>query len=453
MTRKQRSEKIFFFGAFLASTFFVGVSFFYTQEVTYVVSHLPQSTSTALIAKSTSTQDSVEKIKEIEFASHIETPEQVKGIYMTQCVVGTPSFRTRLVDLVEETELNSIVIDIKDYSGKIGFNTDNPKLEEYVSDQCGAWNIEEFIKTLHEKNIYVIGRITVFQDPFYSQKHPELAVKFAEPKGEIWKDYKGLSFIDVGAKPYWDYIVELSLEAHRFGFDELNYDYIRYPSDGPVGNIHFDWAGDKEKAEALEEFFVYLHKEMKDENIYPQGVKPPVLSADLFGMVTTNTNDLNIGQVLERALPYFDHICPMVYPSHYPRDFNGWSNPNGVPYELIRFVLNTAVERTVADTTSVKTIGGEMIYETIVIPPTASSTATTTKKVETGVYIKEEYDKNKIRPWLQDFNLGAPAYGAAEVRAQIQATYDAGLSSWMLWDAANTYTKGALESASSTSSE
>ncbi|MCK5096435.1 MAG: hypothetical protein KAR24_03715 [Candidatus Pacebacteria bacterium] len=143
----------------------------------------------------------------------------------------------------------------------------------------------------------------------------------------------------------------------------------------------------------------------------------------------------------------------MVYPSHYPRDFNGWSNPNGVPYELIRFVLNTAVERTVADTTSVKTIGGEMIYETIVIPPTASSTATTTKKVETGVYIKEEYDKNKIRPWLQDFNLGAPAYGAAEVRAQIQATYDAGLSSWMLWDAANTYTKGALESASSTSSE
>ena len=453
MKHKQRKGKIFFFGAFLASAFFVGATFFYSPDVTYFTVRSSQSTSTVLATEDVDIPTDTETPEELDLPSYIETPEQVKAIYMTQCVVGTPSFRKRLVDLIEETELNSVVIDIKDYSGKIGFDTDNPKLNEYVSDQCGSGDIKGVIKILHEKDIYVIGRITVFQDPFYSKKHPELAVKCAEPKGEVWKDHNGLAFIDVGAKSYWDYIIELSQESHRLGFDELNYDYVRYPSDGPTDNIFFDWAGDKEKPEALEEFFVYLHKEMKDKDAYPKGVEPPILSADLFGMVTTNTDDLNIGQLLESTLPYFDYVCPMVYPSHYPENFNGWSNPNGVPYDLLSYVLGSAVKRTVANTTSVKTIDSKMIYKEVVVPPTASTTATTTKKVPTNMYTKDVYDKNKIRPWLQDFSMGVPEYGAAEVRAQIKATYDVGLDSWMLWDAANTYTKKALLTASSTSSE
>ncbi|MEK9201846.1 MAG: putative glycoside hydrolase, partial [Patescibacteria group bacterium] len=125
-----------------------------------------------------------------------------------------------------------------------------------------------------------------------------------------------------------------------------------------------------------------------------------VISADLFGMTTTNTDDLNIGQVLERTLPYFDYIAPMVYPSHYPKTFLGFSNPAEKPYEVIKYSLDSAVTR-----------------------------ASTTPQ--------------KIRPWLQDFDLGA-VYTKEMVRAQIQATYDAGLTSWMLWDAANTYTRGAL---------
>ena len=381
-----------------------------------------------------------------DMPNYVPIPKPLKAIYMTQCVVGTPSFREDLVKLIEETELNSVIIDIKDYTGKIAFNTNHPDLVDSVSDQCGATDMKGFIDLLHSKGIYVMGRITVFQDPYYSLIHPELAVKFETPEGAVWKDHKGLSFIDVGAKPFWEYIVTLSLESHRMGFDELNYDYVRFPSDGPMSNITFDWAGNKEKQIALEEFFVYLHNEMKNPDNYPEGVEPPILSADLFGMVTTNYDDLNIGQVLERALPYFDFIAPMVYPSHYPNGFNGWSNPNNYPYELIKFVMESAVKRTISTESYAQNFDSKPIYEDVIVPPTSSTTATTTKKVATGTYTKKSYDKYKIRPWLQDFDYGGD-YDVEEVRAQIQATYDAGLDSWMLWAPSNRYTRRALEDA------
>lgn len=381
---------------------------------------------------------------------YIPTPPVLKAIYMSQCVVGTPSFRSKLVDLIEQTELNGVVIDIKDYSGKISFTTNNPALKDSVSEKCGATDMREFIELLHSKGVYVIGRITVFQDPYYSLKHPELAVKFATPAGAVWKDHKGLSFIDVGAQPYWDFIVTLSDEAHKLGFDELNYDYIRFPSDGPMTNIHFDWAGTKPKQEALEEFFTYLSEHVRATSSLPAGIKPPTISADLFGMVTTNYDDLNIGQVLERAMPHFDYVCPMVYPSHYPKNFNGWSDPNKVPYDLIHFVLGSAVKRATADRTTIPHAGGAPIMKTVVVPPTGSTTATTTKEVFSGEYTKEVYAPDIIRPWLQDFDYGGN-YDVPEVKAQIHATYDVGLDSWMLWAPSNIYTRGALETAGTSS--
>jgi hypothetical protein len=415
-------------------------------------SHAPQASkddgvvAVATAATSTETATSVEASPLIPLPAYLPTPDPVHAIYMTQCVVGTPSFRAKLVSLIDETEINAVVIDLKDYSGKLAFTTDTPLLAPSVSDQCGARDMKSFVELLHSKGIYVIGRITVFQDPYYSLAHPELAVKFASPAGAVWKDNKGLSFVDVGAKPFWDYIVTISREAHMLGFDELNYDYVRFPSDGPMSNIHFDWAGDKPKAVALEEFFAYLSKAMKDPSAYPPGTPLPVISADLFGMVTTNYDDLNIGQVLERALPYFDFIDPMVYPSHYPKGFNGWSNPNTVVYDLIHFVLASAVRRATADSSPVRSLGAEPIYETVVVPPTSSTTATTTKQVATGRFTKTVYDKQKIRPWLQDFDYGGN-YGPVEVRAQIQATYDVGLHSWLLWAPSNIYTQEALEPA------
>jgi len=350
-------------------------------------------------------------IREEEIPMYIETPEQVKTIYMTSCVVGTPSFREELVRIAETTEINSIIIDIKDYSGGISFNTNNPTLAPYVSDRCGAGDMKEFVRTLHEKGIYVIGRITVFQDPIYAMAHPEIAVQKASDRS-VWSDNKGIHFVDPGAKPFWDYVVELSRESHRLGFDELNFDYIRYPSDGPMKDIYYPVSNDRaqgNKKEVLRDFFVYLYEELN--------VKEDITtSADLFGMTTTNTDDLNIGQYLEYTLPYFDYVAPMVYPSHYPKGFNGWNNPNEHIYEVVNFAMQSAHNRA-------------LDY----------SKATTTP-----ADLAERVSPGQLRTWIQDFDYGGN-YDVSEVRAEIQASYDAGVNSWMIWSPSNRYTIGALE--------
>ncbi|MFA5838548.1 MAG: putative glycoside hydrolase [Candidatus Paceibacterota bacterium] len=351
-------------------------------------------------------------------ATHIKTPEIVKALYMTSWVAGTPSFRKKVIDIIDRTEINSIVIDIKDYTGKISFEVEDPFLKEVGSSENRIPDIKEFIKTLHDKNIYVIGRVSVFQDHELVSKRPELAVKRAS-NGAVWKDHKGISWLDAGSKEVWDYAVAIGKESYRIGFDELNFDYIRFPSDGNMNDISYPFSeekilADKEngKTVIMENFFRYLSNKLKKETNAP-------ISADLFGMVTTNSDDLNIGQVLERALPYFDFIAPMVYPSHYPKTFIGLSNPASYPYEVVKYSMDFAVKRAIAlDNVGIATT-------------TLPFNKTTSKSVK------------KLRPWLQDFDLGA-TYTAEMVRKQIQATYDSGLTSWMLWDAANTYTESAL---------
>ena len=350
---------------------------------------------------------------EVSSVPHLPTPVPLKAIYMTQCAVGTPSFREDLTALIEETELNAIIIDIKDYSGGIAFPSDNPALSPYVSDKCGAVDMKEFVELLHEKGIYAIGRITVFQDPLYTKAHPELAVKKASATTTVWKDHKGLSFIDVGARPFWDYMVALSKESYSLGFDELNFDYIRFPSDGDMKDIYFPWSAGKGKQVALEEFFRYLNAELK-----PTGA---VLSADLFGMTATNEDDLNIGQVLERTLPYFDYVAPMVYPSHYPKGFHGYTDVNANAYNIVHFSMSEAARRTLATTTA-----------------TQSFTHTRIGTSTPAVYAKPSYPASKMRPWLQSFDYPV-TYTPEMVLAQIKATNDAGLDSWMFWDPANKY--------------
>lgn len=357
---------------------------------------------------------------------HIPTPEPMYAIYMSQCVVGTPSFRADLVDLIERTSLNAVVIDIKDYSGTIAFETKDKRFEDAALANCGARDMAAFIQELHDKNIYVIGRITVFQDPFYTKKFPEQAVQSISRPGEPWEDHKGLAFVDVSSTEFWEYIVALSKEAYAVGFDELNYDYVRYPSDGNMKDAQYV---NDNKAEALETFFAYLH-----EHVAPIGV---VMSADLFGYTTVLTDDLGIGQQLERALPYFDYIAPMVYPSHYNSGFAGLSNPNSDPYKVIYTSMVAAVERARATETTVATLDSDVIYRDEIVPAT-DTTPTTTKKVATGYYTKPVHDKLKLRPWLQDFDYGKD-YTPEDIRAQIQATYDAGLTSWFFWDPANRY--------------
>ncbi len=426
------------FGAITVGLLAVGASAVFAlpemRTVTYesqvVASEIPNDKGREII----DTHDEREEIK------HQPLPEQVKSIYMTACVTGTKDFRERLVKLVEETEVNSLIIDIKDFSGTVSFP---PESEEWRSAwsaaKCGTADMKEFIEMLHEKEIFVIGRITVFQDPFYTAHHPELAVKKSDGTS-VWKDHKGLSFIDVGAREYWDHLILLARDSYNIGFDELNFDYVRYPSDGPMNDISFthskNYPGDDNKQANLEEFFKYLHEKMSDEAIFAdyrhtntgRDKSIPWTSADLFGMTTTNYDDLSIGQVQDRAAPYFDFIAPMVYPSHYPKNAFGFENPNHYPYEIVHYAMKTGVERMQSETTPMMGFQHERI---------GTSTP--------AVYKKPTYGPEKFRTWIQDFDYGGD-YDVEEVKEQIQASYDAGVMSWMIWAPSNIYTRGALES-------
>ncbi len=390
--RNMISKKPLFTGFFLLS--FLLLSYTELPKI-IAVKYSDLATSTAVVVEQ----------QDVWVASHIDVPEQVKGIYMTACAGSSKSFRDGLINLIDTTELNSIVINVKDETGKIGFDVDDPDLQNSVAQlskgECKILDIKDLIEYLHSKNIYVIGRIPVFQDLYMTKTRPDLAVKRASDGG-VWADRKGIRWLDAGSQEVWDYVVKIGLAAYDVGFDELNFDYVRFPSDGNMKDIYYPYSEDVVdadpdygKAKVLQGFFKYLH-----ENLAPAGI---ILSADLFGMTTTNSDDLNIGQILEYAAPYFDYIDPMVYPSHYPPNFNGWKNPNDYPYEVVNFSMSTAVKRL--------------------------ENASTTPM--------------KLRPWLQDFDYGGN-YDVPEVKAQIQATYDAGLNSWLLWDAANKYTKGAL---------
>lgn len=376
---------------------------------------------------------------------HQPLPKQVKAIYMTSCVAGTPSFRDDLIELMIETEINSVVIDVKDYSGTISFPPMNEDLKPaWQAAKCGTSDMKELVSELHKIGVYVVARITVFQDPHYTNIHPELAVKRADGV-TVWKDYKGLSFVDVGAQDYWDYIVALSRDSYNIGFDELNFDYVRYPSDGPMKDISFTlskhFSGDDDQQANLESFFKYLNEKLDEETLFSdyrhentgRASSTPWTSVDLFGMTTTNFDDLSIGQVQDRAAPYFDFIAPMVYPSHYPDSFLGLGDPNKYPYKVVHYAMKSGVDRMTSSTTPM-----QGFLHTPIMAPVASSSPTFT-----GLYKKPVYTADKFRTWIQDFDYGGD-YDADDVRAQIKASYDAGVNSWMIWAPSNRYTADAL---------
>ena len=328
--------------------------------------------------------------------THIKTPEHVRALYMSGWVAGTEDFRNSLIKIVDTTELNAVVIDVKDSTGRISYKMNDPMIEKIGSSQNRIKNIRALTALLHSKNIYIIGRISTFQDPYLTSLKPEWAVKKLSDGG-VWKDKKGLSFLSPTSKNVHDYIVTVAKNAYSDGFDEINFDYIRYPSDGNIKDINYNLAEGKTRADNMEAFFKYLSTEIKKDSNIP-------ISADVFGLTTEAKDDMGIGQVWEKIIPYFDYICPMVYPSHYPPGHAGYKNPALYPYEVVNRALTSAVAKS--------------------------------KAINQNI--------SKIRPWLQDFDMGA-IYTKEMVQAQIKATYDNGLNSWLLWDPSNKYTPSALK--------
>ncbi len=355
-------------------------------------------------------------------------PKTVKAVYLTGWSAGNPKKIEEIINLAKTTEINAVVIDVKDYLGKVFFETRDDLTKNIGSREIRIKDFAGLIKRLHNEKIYVIARIAVFQDLYLAEHRPEYAVKNSN-NGKIWRDNKNLAWVDPGSKFVWDYNIAVAKQAANLGVDEINLDYIRFPSDGSISQLSYPVydPSRESKPEQIRKFFEYFHDELKNSSAKT--------SADVFGLVTINTDDMGIGQILEYALPYFDYLAPMVYPSHYASGFIGYKNPALYPYEVIDYSLEKAVAR-IKNLDLALNTGMTMASSSEIIP-----------------YIKfGNLPKNtalaQIRPWLQAFDLGA-TYTPEMIRKQIQAVDDNGSTSspqagWYLWNPSNVYSPQAL---------
>jgi hypothetical protein len=353
------------------------------------------TTATATTLMTEEASSTMIQVSEEKKVTHIIAPKELKAVYMSSWVASTPSTRNRLVTVIDETELNAVVIDVKDNTGIITW-AGRMKQADLVS----------FIEELHAKNIYVIGRIASFQDPRYALLHKDHAVQRKD--GSIWKSRKGEAWVDTGSRQMWKNIALTGIEAYALGFDEINLDYIRFSTEGTKDGLVFPQSGARavsDRVGVVNDFYEYITEEFHKKGI-------PV-SGDVFGIITTSSADIPVlGQDLHKALQYFDYVAPMVYPSHYAPGTFGYTNPSANPGAVIREAMKGAI--TIAD-------------------EVASSAGQATSTV-----------RDKLRPWYQDFDMGA-VYTAELVRAQIDEGRKLGIISWMLWDPSNKYTRAALK--------
>ncbi len=324
-------------------------------------------------------------------------PEKVRGLYVNSWSAGAPGRLAELVALAERTEINSFVIDVKDATGYVSYPTRAPLAREIgAHGDVRIRNLSRLLGKLEEAGIYPIARIVIVKDSLLAAARPDLAVQ--DTAGGVWLDNKGVAWMNPHQREVWDYHIALAQEAASWGFPEIQWDYVRFP-DAQIEDMRrarFPGANDQPRAKAIRDFLTYSRDALAEMNV--------CVTADVFGVTTSAPHDVGIGQVWESFIDVVDAALPMVYPSHYWKGSFGVEAPNAHPYEIVRAALDSAVRRSASI-------------------PGAGAT----------------------RPWLQDFTLGEPPYGPAEVRAQIQATYDAGIDEWILWNAGSRYTEEALE--------
>lgn len=324
---------------------------------------------------------------------HISLPPEVRGIYWTAVTAGS-SRGDELLVYMQETGLNTVVIDLKMDDGELAFAPRDTSLSVYAQTKPSIEDLEALLQKLADASIYRIARIAIMRDGAFAQTYPDMVLHRAS--GGFWRDKTGSVWVDPAAPSVSDYAIALAHEAYARGFDEVQFDYVRFASDGEVSAIVYPvYRSSQSKIEVMQNFFKTVGSAMQQVHI-------PV-SFDVFGMTFWSRHDYNIGQRLVDVLPYGDFISPMVYPSHYPNGFNGFENPAESPYEIVKQSLDRGTSQML---------------------PIWSADASSLQK--------------KWRPWLQDFDIGA-FYTAEKIEAQIKAARDAGASGWILWNARNVY--------------
>ncbi len=325
-------------------------------------------------------------------------PVKVKGVYLTAYVAGTTSMFDEIISHIDETEINTVVIDVKNDEGRVTFAMDSPIVSEVGSVQK-LMDVESVMAKLKSRGIYTIARIVAFRDPYLPEQRPDLGLHLAD--GSLYRDNKGLAWVNPYKREVWDYLVEVAVEAHRAGFDEVQFDYIRFSTEKGINNVVYDDADTQgmSKKEIITEFVEYVYGKCLQEGVF--------MAADVFGAIIGGGIDSdNVGQSYGDMSASLDYICPMIYPSHYADGNFGIEHPDTQPYDTILAALQGS-------------------------------------KADLRSYARNGEHQAVVRPWLQDFTASYLAnyidYGPEQIRAQIQAVYDAGYDEWMLWSAACRY--------------
>jgi hypothetical protein len=324
-------------------------------------------------------------------------PKVVRAAYLTYYGVADKGIRDRVLELVARTELNAVVIDVKGDRGFIPYRTAVPlALEAGAQGPVIIKDFDGLIASLKARNVYTIARIVTFKDNVLAQRRPDLAI-IDTRTGKPWLDNEKLAWVDPFREEVWDYAIAVAKEAAAKGFDEVQFDYARFPTDGKLSAARYSQPNNAQtRLPTIAGFLAKARRELGPTGVF--------LAADVFGYTAFNDNDTDIGQRVEELARHLDYICPMVYPSGYHRGIPGVRNPVAQPYEIVK-----------------------------------ESVRLTRKRSAPGTV--------QVRPWLQDFRdyaFDRRIFGVNEIRAQIRGARDGGAVGFMLWNPKNDYTGGAL---------
>ncbi|MBN1220006.1 MAG: LysM peptidoglycan-binding domain-containing protein [Anaerolineae bacterium] len=322
--------------------------------------------------------------------------DAVRALYVSYFAIGHADFRKRIFELLDTTELNAVVIDAKGDYGWISYPSRVPLAHEIDAARPTAKDFDEVMAQFKKRGLYTIARVVTFKDNPLAKNHPELAIKIEGANDKIWQDRENLSWSDPFLKPVWDYNIKIAIEAAQKGFDEIQFDYIRFPTSSQAGTPQFSQETTKEtRLAAITGFLSAVRGQLQ-----PFGVK---VAADTFGYTCWRKDDTLIGQDIERMGQYLDVLCPMLYPSTFGSGIPGYKFAIAHPYEIVYQSATRAIER-------VREFGCV------------------------------------VRPWIQDFQdyrFDKRIYGKEEIQAQIKGCFDAGSAGFMVWDPHVRYTDGA----------
>jgi hypothetical protein len=321
-------------------------------------------------------------------------PFTPKALYLSFFGIGDRSLRESAIKLIQQTELNTLAIDVKGDRGMIPYKSSIPLAAEVGAQRTiTVKEMAPLMKSLKAKGIYTIARIVVFKDNLLAQARPDWAVK--TPGGEIWHDRENLAWVDPFNKQVWDHNINIAVEAAQYGFDEIQFDYVRFPD---ASGLQFSMPNTEEnRVKAVSGFLTEARRRLIPYNVF--------LSADIFGYVCWNLNDTKIGQRLEDLVAHLDYICPMLYPSGFQYGIPGYRNPVANPYEIVYLSLKRARERT-------------------------------------------NLPSHRFRPWLQafrDYAFDRRYFNDREIMDEVKAAEGFGSHGWMLWNPRNAYSSAGLK--------